>query len=512
MNYKLSVFISSTSDLKQWRNAATKALSELNIDGSKFEEWPSSPNAPIEECLLNIIESDAFILLLGKNYGSPKHLKLSATHLEYRQANKHNKPIFAYLLKSMEREPEQVAFIKEIEQSKFHCKPIKSIKHLKEEVKTSITKEFTRCFRQVHSPPGKIPSIFPIEQDLLDIVLSENPQKACRQLTRLYEAGNDLTIHKMADDCERNFTIYPNIMNVIYMAETNMGINGYSVDLERLERAVEFWGSEEAKRRWVNYSLKYNQGNALLASKCFSDSIEKYKQALNEKPDFAKCWKNLGAAYLEMADIDSAFECYETALKYNPQLFEALLSIAMLFVKEKHAPEESLKYFNQIITSNLPSDRLALVNGWKAYVNLELGNYAEGIANAENAIANDKEATWAWAIAGRLYALIRVQNQRWLEPSRKFWERFIDRFPDNPQAWAELGFIYWFLRDFKDKENLSQKALFAFKKSVEMDHEDNGLVWDRIGHLYQENEYWNEAEQAYRKAAEKGPKEFGYCL
>src|SRR4051812_3833834 len=43
MLHKLIVFISSTADLKGHRDAVEKALSELEIDGSRFESWPSVP-------------------------------------------------------------------------------------------------------------------------------------------------------------------------------------------------------------------------------------------------------------------------------------------------------------------------------------------------------------------------------------------------------------------------------------------------------------------------------------
>ena len=51
---RLIVFISSTSDLSLDRQAAKQALAELKIDGSQFESWPSTPNDPIAECMIEL--------------------------------------------------------------------------------------------------------------------------------------------------------------------------------------------------------------------------------------------------------------------------------------------------------------------------------------------------------------------------------------------------------------------------------------------------------------------------
>ena len=63
--HHLIAFISSTADLIAERNAVERALQELNIDGSRFESWPTAPSDPTSECLAHIEDSDAFILLLG---------------------------------------------------------------------------------------------------------------------------------------------------------------------------------------------------------------------------------------------------------------------------------------------------------------------------------------------------------------------------------------------------------------------------------------------------------------
>jgi hypothetical protein len=96
MSRRLLIFISSTSDLIPYRDAAEQALKELRIDESRFENWPSTPMAPVEECLRRVSESDAVILILGGKYRTILEDGLSPTHHEYLHAVEHKLPVFAW--------------------------------------------------------------------------------------------------------------------------------------------------------------------------------------------------------------------------------------------------------------------------------------------------------------------------------------------------------------------------------------------------------------------------------
>ncbi len=507
---RLVIFISSTADLQKARDVVEKMLSELEIDGSRFELWPSSPNPPIVECLRGVEESDGLILLLGSRYGSiDKGSDLSITHLEYRRAKDLKKPRFGYILESPEREAAQVKFIEEVKNDLFirFETPIES---LGKEVKASLIQEFTRCFRQVHSypPESPPPQIF---HGTTGYQLPIDPKKAFAFLAELYKSNDDSAIHQVATDCEERFDKVPEIMNIVYMAEVNYGMQGGDADKDRVQRSIEFWGSFEAQRRYVRFSLDYNQGNALEVLSRHNEAIEKYWMSLKEMPKNAECWKNLGSAYLAVGDHGAARRCYEEALKLAPLLFEALYSLATLMLRHEKDPQSALSYLDRIIISRLPPDRLAAVQGWKAVAYMEMGRFPMGIAKAEDALAY-APSNWAWDLACRLYAMARQEDQSWLAPAESFWRRFLDKFPENSQGWAELGFVYWFLREQGNFKIGSQLALLAFNKALDLGFEDDGLVLDRIGHIYQDQGAWGEAEKWYRRAATQNPKAFGYCF
>ena len=305
MTRRLIVFISSTSDLSLDRQAAKQALAELEIHGSQFESWPSTPNDPIAECLKRVEESDAVVLILGRRYGTLTENGLSVTHSEYRHAIQFKKPMFVYLLDVPDKEPNQIKFIKEVKLDHFHCATIRTTDDLKAQIRKSFIQEFARCFRKVYClPPENVPPpVTSLKRPLVG-VLPDDVKEAYQMLSDLYNDSDDLAIHLFAPQSEAKFADSPEIMNLVFMAEINLGMKGGTSVPERLQKAIEFWDSHAARTRWAAYSLSYNQGNALSVLKRFSEAVEKYKASLAKRPDYARCWKNLSAAHLAMGDIN----------------------------------------------------------------------------------------------------------------------------------------------------------------------------------------------------------------
>lgn len=109
---RMRVFVSSTVyDLLDIRAELDQLLRDLGVSPVMSDEKLSEFNVPfdansIEACLLNIESCDAVIFVLDKRYGPTlgKHGfdDVSATHLEYRHAKRHSKPIFFYVRDRLE--------------------------------------------------------------------------------------------------------------------------------------------------------------------------------------------------------------------------------------------------------------------------------------------------------------------------------------------------------------------------------------------------------------------------
>jgi len=192
-------------------------------------------------------------------------------------------------------------------------------------------------------------------------------------------------------------------------------------------------------------------------------------------------------------------------------LFEALYSLASL-KREEDDPVGELVYLNRIISSSLTPEQLSWVQGWKAVAYMKQGLFPNAIAQVEEVLAHRPDWKWAWSLAGRLYSLARHEDETWLGPAEAFWRRFLVKYPEIAEAWAELGFVYWFLRKPGNGPRYSSLALEAFTKAINLGFQDDGLILDRIGHLYQDESNWTEAENWFRQAAQKNSGAFGYCF
>jgi len=419
--------------------------------------------------------------------------------------------VFAFVLECPDFDAEQSKFIDEVRKD-LQAPKVSSLEELTKGVQIGIQNYFIRTSRISETMPLATPPISPVAiSELSSIKIPSDPKETFILIKTLLENHKDSVIHQVAADCEAIFGHRPEIMNLVYTAEVNLGMAGGDADKERVLRAFDFWEHLGDGDKQFRASLYYNQGNALGVIGRHRKAIEKYRQALKEMPEHAQGWKNLGNAYLDIGNKSDALQCFEEALRLNPLLFEALYSLATLRRQESD-PRGALAYLNRIITSKLTPDQLSWVQGWKAVSYMEQGLFPDGIAKVEEVLAHRPDWEWAWSLAGRLYSLARHEDKTWLGPAEAFWRRFLDKYPQKAEAWAELGFICWFLRKKGNFAGYSLLALRAFTQAISLGFQDDGLVEDRIGHLYQNQGNWLEAEKWYRQAANQNPAAFGYCF
>jgi tetratricopeptide (TPR) repeat protein len=382
-------------------------------------------------------------------------------------------------------------------------------------VHRSLLQEFTRCFRAIHAmPPHSLPAPS-LAAAHSTVVLPTDRASAVRMLGELYVQNREMDILALKEACLSRFGDDADVRNFIYMVEVNRGINDMAFDNDLVKEAVEFWASGDAMKRWAPFSLLFNQGNALMAMKRYGEAVQKYEEALRLEPRFAECWKNLGSAHLALGKRSLAKEHYTTAIKYQPKLFEALYCLGATLAEDNEDADRALGYMERIRETALAPSQQAAVCTWRAILYLRLGRYSEGIINGEQAIQADPDQVWAWQHTARLYAVARRQDKRWLKPALDFWRRFVKRFPQSGQGWSELGFTLWFLRaqtGETESRALAQEALHAFESAVAHGPSDDGLVWDRIGHLREDLDDMPEAERAFREAVTRDRPQFLYCL
>jgi len=74
------------------------------------------------------------------------------------------------------------------------------------------------------------------------------------------------------------------------------------------------------------YIKDYNEGVRAQKNKNYTEAIQYYQSALNQKPDFPDAWSNLAYSYRMMAKsyLEKSGSAYEKAIGYNPKHEQAI--------------------------------------------------------------------------------------------------------------------------------------------------------------------------------------------
>jgi hypothetical protein len=110
----MRAFLSSViSGYGELRDAADKALADLDHDVIRAEQFTASPNSPRVACLDGVRQADFVVLLLGERYGDIQPGSgLSPTHEEFREAQR-SKHVFVLVQKGVSPDASQLTFIRE---------------------------------------------------------------------------------------------------------------------------------------------------------------------------------------------------------------------------------------------------------------------------------------------------------------------------------------------------------------------------------------------------------------
>ena len=112
----MKVFVSSLiGSFGAERAAARSAITTLRHEPVMAEDFGAQPTSPQVACLQGLRSADLVILILGERYGEVQDSGLSATHEEYRDA-KGSKPVVAFVREGVTPEPQQLAFIEEVQE------------------------------------------------------------------------------------------------------------------------------------------------------------------------------------------------------------------------------------------------------------------------------------------------------------------------------------------------------------------------------------------------------------
>ena len=98
MSASFTVFVCSTFDLEQEREAVLDAIRRVQQRHNAMEVFGARPGRPIGVCLDGVRKSDLLVVIVGLKYGSlPSGMEISYSQAEYEEGVRFEKPCLVYL-------------------------------------------------------------------------------------------------------------------------------------------------------------------------------------------------------------------------------------------------------------------------------------------------------------------------------------------------------------------------------------------------------------------------------
>ena len=109
-----------------------------------------------------------------------------------------------------------------------------------------------------------------------------------------------------------------------------------------------FLGMDSSKLKNFREEEYYHViGNCYMQLGDYEKAVTYQEKCTNIAPNYFKAWVNMGVSYKHMGEKDKAFECYETALQYDPQNYAPLyVSLGTCYI-EMGKPVSAVEYLEK---------------------------------------------------------------------------------------------------------------------------------------------------------------------
>ena len=374
-----------------------------------------------------------------------------------------------------------------------------------------------RRLQWIGTPPEKIPALAQSATPIIEVPV--DPVQTREILAEFYRAGNDAIISNSFAQFAAVLNFIPGAMDLAYMAEINLGINGAPFDKDRVRQSVKVL--QEAMDRGDVHpgSLLYSLGNAWLALGEHEKARGAYRAALTQldTPELsgvaAQCSKNLGSALEGLCEMDEARALYEQALELDPDLGEAHFALGLWLRRKGDAPWLALEHLDRVIRQGGSALQMSAVQGWRIDLLFNTGDTEEAFREINSLLGQANQLDWVWSWCARHVAQFGKTSDDAAEKALRFWRAYLREHPRDTCAERERLLCLWRLRAAGAHTEIDFDGFkLAVIQLIESGDPDPAYLWDRVGHWAQYDRDWAKAESAYRKAYELEPKRYGYCL
>ena len=209
---------------------------------------------------------------------------------------------------------------------------------------------------------------------------------------------------------------------------------------DRLRKALPFRGTlvqDAFKRNSFTYGVAFFQHGFL------KQAAESFKQVIEEKPEDAEAYYNLGTVYLRSNSLPEARQYLEQAVKLRQNYPEAWNNLGMIAAQQGD-DETAIARFQHSLQLR-PSYATALLNLGNVY--RRKGNLEEAQKMFQSALAAEPENPEVNYALGMTYA-----RQDRKEEARQYLEKAIQLRPDYADALNNLGVLFIQTRQYTEAE------------------------------------------------------------
>ena len=362
-------------------------------------------------------------------------------------------------------------------------------------------------------PPERLAD--PVASEARAILVPTVPANAYVMLCTLFNQAEDAVISAARDQFRAVLGDEPDALDVLHMAEINLGLNGLACTLDRVREAlIYFEGQVGVSSRTTQANVLFTLGNAHLGLGEIDLAITRFEEAIHsleseDRQIEAPCWKNLGSALEKAGRWDEARTAYEKAVTIDDMLAEAHFALGLWHIRRSGDLESAIDHLNCVATEPSSALQMRAVHGWRASVLFQLGRLDDAFAAVDAVIAGERLGNWEWGWCASLVSRHGRHSVRAL----RFWRTYLKAHPGDVAALAEEFWTAGSLHEggVKTAINIARLRSMALAL-VDCEGIDAALVWDRVGHWAQQEKNWIEAEAAFRLAFGLNPSRYAYCL
>ena len=230
------------------------------------------------------------------------------------------------------------------------------------------------------------------------------------------------------------------------------------------------------------------KGDFLLNQGKTSEAIQSYQQAIQQKPDYAEAYNNLGIAFKYQNRLDEAITCYQQALKSRPDYAIAYNNMANAIRDKGNLAEAERLYLEAL---RLEPD-FAEVSNNLGNVLMEQGQLDKAILQIQKALQVKPDYAEAHNNLGNAF-----QEQKDFTVAIHCYQRAIKLNPQYHKAFNNLGNAY-------QKLGLLNQAILCYQKAIEL-RPDYSEAFNNAGNALVESAKIPEAIAAYKKALDIDP-------